>query len=165
VKLVVAAPLTLWPIPDVVSKMAALMVSLPDETEVWVRGISPVEKAATIMAEELGFMTIWLPPRYGPSRDTIFARDYDLVKGADLVVGFFLDEDDDPLGGGTGHVVHAAMQKGIPCEAWLWTRDGLINVGSDDGDIVHYYDPGFYPVDRYTPGDEMAGRDVSGVAW
>jgi hypothetical protein len=58
-----------------------------------------------------------------------------MIRGAGRVVGFFMDDADDPMGGGAGHVIHAAMQKGVPCEAWVWTEQGLVNVGSDDGDI------------------------------
>jgi hypothetical protein len=149
VKLVVVASSQLWPTSDLISSLASLIASLPRRSEVYVRGripdglgpdtvVAPLEKAAIVLAEHMGFNAYSIPPGWGPSRDTVFARDYSLVKDADLVVGFFLEGD--PMGGGAGHVVHAAIQKGIACEAWMWTADGLIDIGSDDG-----YHPAFYP--------------------
>lgn len=141
-KLVVVASSKLWPAPELVASLASLIASLPRGSEVWVRGTenglvygptSPLEKAAHELAGRMGFYCSWASPGWGPSRDTVFARDYRLVGDADRVVGFFME--DEPMGGGAGHVVHAALQKGVPCEAWMWTDDGLVNVGSDGDEI------------------------------
>ena len=157
-KLVVAASSDLWPVQDLVSVIAALIGSLPKGSEVHLRGkdslgridgVAPLERAAHLLAVRLGYHAQFAVPAWGPSRETIFKRDYDLVRGADRVVGFFMDED--PMGGGAGHVIHAAIQKGIPCEAWMWTDDGLVNLGADDGNISNLDPLDFHFIPAWSP--------------
>ena len=140
-KLVIVASSKLSPSPELVAKVASLIASLPKGSEVTVRGTenglmygptSPLERAAIILADGMGLRNGCKFPKTGPSRDTVFARDWSLVDNADRVVGFFME--DDPIGGGAGHVIYAAFQKGVQCEAWVETRDGLVNVGSYDED-------------------------------
>lgn len=66
-------------------------------------------------------------------RASIYRRDYELVLAADEVLAYFPAGAD--LEGGTWHVVHAAMQKGIPCRAFMIAQDGRTElIGSEDGE-------------------------------
>lgn len=91
---------------------------------------SPVERLASSIATALG-----LPIHLFSSvtaRSGVYHRDYDLVRGSTRVFALFspLREMD----GGTAHVVKAALDEGIPVEAWVLDEDGsLFYLGSDEG--------------------------------
>lgn len=127
----------------IVSKMASYMVVLSKE-EMWgkhgvsiraprtgLAASSPVETSAVHLAEALDLAVYWVRP-IGSGRSDVFTRDYSLVESSDRVLAFF--RHDRVMEGGTGHVVHAALTRGIPVEAWVSYPDGsLDSVGSDDG--------------------------------
>lgn len=76
---------------------------------------SPVELGASLMAAIEGVYTVFYRPTPG-GRAEVFQRDYRLVEAADQVIAIF--SHGRALEGGTGHVVHAAMQKGTPVIAY-----------------------------------------------
>jgi len=80
------------------------------------------ERMVVRLADVLGVNVQWCIPE-GNDRGQSFLRDLDMVTKADQVVGFFSVP---TLDGGTGHVIEAAMSKGIPCEAWFVDADGEI---------------------------------------
>lgn len=68
----------------------------------------------------------------GAGRQGVYRRDYRLVESATKVVAFFpLDRF---MEGGTGHVVKAALDRGITVEAFAITDDGsaVLHGGTDD---------------------------------
>jgi hypothetical protein len=68
----------------------------------------------------------------GTGRGSVYQRDYQLVEGATRVIAFFpLDHF---MEGGTGHVVKAALDRGISVEAYAITDDGsaVLHGGTDD---------------------------------
>jgi hypothetical protein len=131
----------------IASKIAAMMVVMAEEPEFDVFGnpklisiraprtlpnpASPVESMALRMAQELSLPVAWHRPLNG-GRAAVYDRDYSLIEMADRVMAFF--REDRLMTGGTGHVVHAALTKGIAVEAWSLSPDGsLYSVGTDDG--------------------------------
>jgi hypothetical protein len=138
---------------DIASKIASFIVVLARENEkqiaVWgdtnkisIRApiggnhSSPVEEMAVQLAQDIGLDTYWVRP-YTNDRSAVFDRDYRLVESGDRVMAFF--REDRLMEGGTGHVVHAALVRGIPVEAWTHDESGtLTSIGSDDGFEVGY---------------------------
>jgi hypothetical protein len=78
------------------------------------------ERMVAKLAGILGTEVEWCVPE-GSEKGQAFVRDLDMVTKADYVITFFTVP---TLEGGTGHVVEAAMSKGIPVEAWWITADG-----------------------------------------
>lgn len=133
---------------DIVSKVASFIVVLHDENEreiaIWgdtnkisiraPRGgnhSSPVEEMAVQLAQEIGLDTYWVRP-YTNDRAAVYDRDYRLVESGDRVMAFF--REDRLMQGGTGHVVQAALIRGVPVEAWTHdSSSSLVSIGSDDG--------------------------------
>jgi len=72
--------------------------------------------------------------RYEPSRGgraAVFRRDYEMVTSANAVVCYFAAGRE--MDGGTGHVVKAALDRGVPVDAYSVRPDGSIEyVGSCD---------------------------------
>jgi len=93
---------------------------------------SVVERIAAIQAEALGHPVIKFKPTKG-GREAVFRRDYEMMTDATAVLAFFSPERE--MEGGTSHVVKAALDQGIPVEAYSVRPDGtLVYLGSDDGD-------------------------------
>lgn len=114
-----------------------LLVRSPDGARV----TSAFELAATALAPAREVNVELYAPRER-DRAAVFHRDYRLVAGADEVLAYFPYETE--LDGGTWHVIHAAMQKGVPCRAFTITADGRIRlIGSEDGEAM------FVDVDDY----------------
>ena len=92
---------------------------------------SAIESLAATLADKAGREVVRFIP-FGGGRESTFKRDYKMVEGADAVLAIF-----DPsavMAGGTGHVVKAALDRGIPVEAYTFDPDGdLIYIGSDEG--------------------------------
>ena len=136
-KVVVVASSSLALTPPVGMAVVALIRGLGFGDELAVRAPrsgpppSPVEQAACALAIQEGRKVLFVAPR-GSGRDATFRRDYELVEGACQVHAFF------PRGsfmeGGTAHVVHAAVQKGIPVAAWDVDEHGITLVAESDGE-------------------------------
>ena len=95
---------------------------------------SPVEKLVESVGIRLDRRIIRFSPTKG-GRSAIFFRDYDLVGEASEVVDFF--SPDREMEGGTGHVVKAALDRGVRVEAYSCQPDGtLVFLGSDEGDLT-----------------------------
>lgn len=72
----------------------------------------------------------WFSPDSG-GRDQTYRRDFELVESADEVLAVF--HPDHVMSGGTGHVVEAALLRGIPVSAWVAHEDGRFErVGEQD---------------------------------
>lgn len=78
------------------------------------------ERMTAKLAAILNVEVEWCSPE-GSERGQAFLRDLEMVAKADFVVCFFSVPS---LEGGTGHVVDAAMNKGVPVEAWFIDADG-----------------------------------------
>jgi hypothetical protein len=74
---------------------------------------------------------IHMPEESKGPRASNFKRDYELVSGADLVLAFFSEGSD--MGGGTGHVVKAAIDREVAVEAYLVTDTGDLRTLISDG--------------------------------
>jgi len=95
---------------------------------------SPVERLVEAVASRLDRQIIRFSPTKG-GRSAVFFRDYDLVTGADEVLAFFSTERE--MEGGTGHVVKAALDRGVKVNAYACRPDGtLVFLGSDDGELI-----------------------------
>lgn len=87
------------------------------------------ERMVAKLAGILGTEVEWCKPE-GSDRSQTYMRDLDMVSKADYVVAYFTVP---TLEGGTGHVVEAAMSKGVPVEAWYVQPDGeLERIGEYD---------------------------------
>lgn len=104
-----------------------LLVRSPDG----VRVTSAFELAASVFASAVHVnVELYVPAER--DRAAVFHRDYQLVASAHEVLAYFPYEAE--LDGGTWHVIHAAMQKGVPCRAFTITQDGRVRlIGSEDG--------------------------------
>lgn len=123
---VIVASRKILPTVETISVLASFLA----ETSGWV-GVR--KSRSGIAASALEEATLKLCPRLGRScagfgpegygKAGVFRRDYDLVGSADRVIAFFSDT---LIDGGTAHVVHAAIQKGIAVEAWALTDSGTL---------------------------------------
>ena len=94
------------------------------------RASTPVERLVERVATRLQRRVIRFSPTKG-GRAATFFRDYDLVTGASEVVAYFSPERE--MEGGTGHVVKAALDRGVKVEAYSVRPDGaLVFLGSED---------------------------------
>lgn len=91
--------------------------------------LGATEMLAKRLANMLGLLVEVYPPDEGPSRDTVFKRDYAMVERADHVFAYFWE--DRVMEGGTGHLVEAAINRDIPTTAWAVNRENgrLTRVG------------------------------------
>ena len=136
-KLVVAAERTVtdsWPI---IRKIAFAAVNYGGG-EVAIRGprsggpTGPVERETIEIARAVDANpVIYIAKESDDSRSAIFNRDYELVTGADLVLAFFKEGSD--MGGGTGHVVKAAIDRDIAVEAFSVDEEGELEFLLADG--------------------------------
>jgi hypothetical protein len=60
----------------------------------------------------------------GGGRQSVYNRDYKMIERSDQVLAFFPASD--PMSGGTGHVVDAALAKLAPVHAWAIDERGNI---------------------------------------
>lgn len=129
----------LWAIPSIASVIAAALVSLEPDSALRLRAdqdgkiASQVEELALTLAKlrKRGIVVFTYRPD-GGGRAKVYERDYRLVEESERVIAFFHPER--VMEGGTGHVVKAALDRGIPVEAWTIRDDGELEaIGSDDG--------------------------------
>jgi hypothetical protein len=136
-KLVVAAErgvVDSWPI---IRKIAVHAVLFTDG-EIAVRGpisggvTGPVEEQAVAIAKAVSATpAIYVPIPSDDARAGVFHRDYKLVEGAELILAFFREGSD--MGGGTGHVVKAAIDREVAVDAFSVSEDGDIEPLFADG--------------------------------
>lgn len=123
----------------IITRVASEFASSNDDEAFGVRApfaendvASPVERLVETIAERLGRPVIRFSPTRG-GREATFHRDYDLVTEASAVLAFFSPERE--MDGGTGHVVKAALDRGVKVDAYGVHPDGtLVFLGSDDAD-------------------------------
>jgi len=124
---------------DIVGMVAAAFASAPPGEAFGIRipldesyPASPVERLVESVAIRLDRSVIRFSPTKG-GRSAIFFRDYDLVGGASEVLAFFSPERE--MEGGTGHVVKAALDRGVKVNAYTCRPDGTLEfLGSDEGE-------------------------------
>jgi hypothetical protein len=80
------------------------------------------ELIAARIAQDRGLEVEWFEPEPG-GREQVYRRDFELVGAADRVEAFFSSNE---MNGGTGHVVEAALSKGIPVFAWCVAERGAL---------------------------------------
>jgi hypothetical protein len=99
------------------------------------------EAVMSHIARGMGFEVDWYEPEPG-GRDQTYRRDFELVGAADRIEAFFVLER--PLEGGTGHVVEAAIAKGVAVNAWgIDARGELERIGEWEGDGLQRVDIDF----------------------
>lgn len=136
-KLTIVASRDLWPTQEVIASVVAAMASaevvhirMNRQGEV----NSPVEGFVHSYAAELrhGPQVIMHAPIATGGRSVVYKRDYEMVAGCERVIAYFNPGHE--MEGGTGHVVHAAMVRIIPVQAFtLNDRGELRLIGSDSG--------------------------------
>lgn len=140
------------PIIDVAGKLAAAIVlahedgggTLHIRTKAGSQPSSPIEQLAYDIQSEVGGLA-WTHAAKGPDREDVYDRDWLMVKSIDRLIAFFAPGR--VMEGGTGHVVHAALTRGVKVEAWEAVEAGTIRpVGSDDG--YHVDDEGLEWMER-----------------
>ena len=112
------------------------LAELPDGSSILLRhpktkGAHPggFEQMVAKIAIILSIDVEWCRPE-GMDRAQTFLRDLDMVGRADYVVAYFPTS---LMDGGTGHVVEAAMSKGVSVEGWYVHPDGeLERIGEYD---------------------------------
>jgi hypothetical protein len=109
------------------------LLSIKDPVILMRRGINTqpgrIEFAIATAAKVMDWEVEWFVPEPG-GRDQVFYRDIEMVREADIVLCVFPSHD--PMGGGTGHVVEKAVDRGAPVYAyvsddespWIWHRLG-----------------------------------------
>lgn len=136
---IVAERSILKPHLSIVSMIARRVLRDPD-TEIAIRASTSENPASTIeraMIEVARICDVRLAtylPRTDArttSRAAIYHRDYRLVERADLVLAFFSEGSD--MGGGTGHVIKAAIDRGIATMAYSVDPDGGLSPLVDGG--------------------------------
>ena len=102
------------------------LIKLPEKSTILLRhprngdpGLFEVNLAT--MARNHGLFVEWFEPKEG-GRDQVYNRDFEMVLSADYVIAYFVD--DEPMQGGTGHVVDAAIMKGIQVTAYTVSETG-----------------------------------------
>jgi hypothetical protein len=137
VKLVVAAERTIIDSWSIVKKIAFVAVNYGGG-EIAVRGprsggpTGSVEREAIEIARAVDASpVIYIAKESEDTRAATFNRDYELVTGADMVLAFFHEGSD--MGGGTGHVVKAAIDRDIAVEAFSVDADGELEYLFADG--------------------------------
>jgi hypothetical protein len=131
---------------SMVSMVASIFSATPEGEAFGVRvsyeetsAASPVER----LVETVGIRTNRAVIRYSPTRGgraAVFHRDYHLVEGASEVLAFFSPERE--MDGGTGHVVKAALDRGVKVDAYSVHPDGtLVYLGSDEADPMRWAGP------------------------
>lgn len=92
---------------------------------------SMLEQFVAKLGPDLGrVITRFQPP--SNKREDVYRRDWRMVQNARQVLAMFAP--DQEMEGGTGHVVQAALGKGIPVEAYRINEVGRPELlGSDDG--------------------------------
>lgn len=126
--------------PDIVTTVTAAISAETPGHPVAVRtplnqslATSPVEALAEVLAPKMGRDVWHAMPTSAAGRAGVYRRDYTMVEQACRVVAFFAPERE--MEGGTGHIVKAALDRGIPVEAYGLTEEGDLElIGSDEGD-------------------------------
>jgi hypothetical protein len=122
---------------DVIGQVAAAFAAAPPDEAFAVRvpydesePPSAVERLVEGMADRFGRQVIRFSPTRG-GRAAVFHRDYDMMFDASEVLAFFSPERD--MDGGTGHVVKAALDRGVKVDAYGTRPDGtLVFLGSEE---------------------------------
>lgn len=138
---------SLWPTVDVVSAVAAVMLSAPESESYGVRaakdgGVSSGVELTVVKLCDRMHRTIRTFQPLGTGRASVFERDFRLAEASTRVIAFF------PLTGfmtgGTAHVVKAAVDRGIDVEAYAVNENGeTFLMGSDSAESVITSNPVF----------------------
>ena len=113
------------------------MVKLPEGSIILLRRprkgpVATFEANIAQMATTHGLRVEWWEPDEG-GREVVFNRDFEMVTSADYVIAYFNQEQ--PMEGGTAHVVDAAMMRGIKVTAYTMDKRGLVEfLGEFDGE-------------------------------
>jgi len=83
------------------------------------KSIGPVEFSIAAASVIMGWDVEWFEPEPG-GRDQNFYRDIEMVSKGDVAICLFPEAD--MMGGGTGHVVEKAQDRGMPVYAY-WVED------------------------------------------
>lgn len=140
------------PIVEIAGKLAAAIVlAIEDGGTIHVRCkagghlSSPIETLAYNIMSEVNDDRWRAHGPTGPEREDVYNRDWRMVKSIDRLIAFFAPGR--VMEGGAGHVVHAALTRGVKVEAWEAVEAGTIRpVGSDDG--YHVDDEGLEWMER-----------------
>lgn len=131
----VVASRDLWPTPEVVAAVAAAVGSHGEPVAIRASTksviASHVEEAAVKLCDLFSVELRPYKPE-GPGREAVFERDYRLVENSSKVYAFFAPGEE--MQGGTGHVVKAALDRGVDVEAFGLDEQGnVVLLGSEEG--------------------------------
>lgn len=121
---------------SLISSVAAILAQTdPEELAVRASSSGDPASATELLVDQIGQARGRSIIRFSPGpggRQAVYHRDYDLVESSSAVYAFF--DTDNEMEGGTGHVVKAALDRGIPVEAYSITPEDEVRlIGSDDG--------------------------------
>lgn len=122
--------------PDLVYSIAAVLSTLDPTEGVGIRidgentPASSLERLVRSLAARMGRECREFAPTKG-GRAATFHRDYDMVDDTTSVHAYFSAGRE--MSGGTGHVVKAALDRGVEVEAWGMDPDGKLHlIGSEE---------------------------------
>ncbi len=133
----VAAAAALEVVPDALLHFIA--DGLPNNSRVFLRrGLKGKPGKFELMIAEwcrqYGHVEVrWEIPDFEEGAGAVFNRDNAMVRGSDLVLAFFAPGR--MMQGGTGHVVEAAIDQGVPVYSFE-LNGGLVRVGENDPDAA-----------------------------
>lgn len=81
----------------------------------------------------MGYDVKWFVPEPG-GRDQNYYRDIEMVAEADVCIAVFTE--DEPMEGGTAHVVEKAQDARVPVYAYQWNGQMYQRVGEFDPDDI-----------------------------
>lgn len=131
--IVVVASSAMPPTPELVAVLAGLVASSNEPFGIRCNAsdkeTSSTEHLMAMIAKSLGRSVLRFKPE---GERASWRRDYYMVEHASLVVAFFTPGSE--MTGGTGHVVKAALDRGIHVEAYTMDEHGdVVMIGSDAG--------------------------------
>ncbi len=124
----------LWPTPEVVAAVGTVILSTEEPVGIRVdkklNVTSHVEAAVLQIAATVGREVVFFPPQ-GAGRESVYERDYQLAERSSRVYAYFAPGQE--MEGGTGHVVKAALDRGIDVEAFRLDNEGNVELlGSEE---------------------------------
>jgi hypothetical protein len=137
----IVASAELWPTPEVVSSVVGVIAT--SEEEIGVRAsvaghiASHIEDVAARVCRKAERAVRIYQPVAGEGRASVYERDYRLAEQSSKVFAWVAPGEE--MEGGTGHVVKAAMDRGVAVEAYRLDEDGkVVLLGSiEEGPVDH----------------------------
>lgn len=132
----IVASSELWPTPEVVSAVAGVIAATDEEIGIRASShgtpASHIEEAAMKICDRFGKHYRVYQPIIGEGRAGVFERDFRLAEQSSKVYAWFAPGEE--MQGGTGHIVEAALARGVGVEAFRLDDAGnVVLLGSEEG--------------------------------